>query len=69
MDTVIQNLINQSTGEELLQCSISECKMKAIQSIKIGFKEKRNLCEKHYRIFLNKEEKYKVTFTRGTELK
>ena len=69
MDTVIQNLINQSTGEELLQCSISECKMKAIQSIKIGFKEKRNLCEKHYRIFLNKEEKYKVKFTRGTELK
>jgi len=69
VDTVIQNLINQSTGEELLQCSISECKMKAIQSIKIGFKEKRNLCEKHYRIFLNKEEKYKVTFTRGTELK
>ncbi|MCA9812822.1 MAG: hypothetical protein KC483_08170 [Nitrosarchaeum sp.] len=52
-----------------MQCSISECKMKAVQSIRVGFKEKRNLCEKHYRIFLNKEEKYKVKFTRGTELK
>ena len=66
---IIQNLKKQSTREKLLQCSISECKMKAVQSIRVGFKEKRNLCEKHYRIFLNKEEKYKVKFTRGTELK
>jgi hypothetical protein len=52
-----------------MQCSISECKMKAIQVVKIGFKEKRNLCEYHYRQFIKKDEKYKPSFTRASEFK
>lgn len=52
-----------------MQCSISECKMKAVQTVKIGFKEKRNLCEYHFKIFHNKEEKYMPNFTKATEFK
>ncbi len=52
-----------------MQCSISECKIKAIQSIKIGFKERRNLCEQHYRLFMNREEKHKPCFIKASEFK
>ena len=52
-----------------VRCSISECKMKANRSIKIGFKEKRNLCEYHYKLFINKEEKHEANFTRASEFK
>jgi hypothetical protein len=52
-----------------MQCSISECKMKATQSIKIGFKEKRNLCDYHFKIYNNREQKYEPSFTRATKFK
>jgi len=52
-----------------MQCSISECKIKATQTVRIGFKEKRNLCEYHFKIFNNKEEKYVPNFTKATEFK
>jgi len=52
-----------------MQCSISECKMKSIQTVKIGFKEKRNLCERHYKLFNNRDEKYKPSFTKATKFK
>jgi len=52
-----------------MQCSISECKMKAIKSVKIAFKEKRNLCEYHYKLFIKKNEKYEPHFTRSSEFK
>lgn len=52
-----------------MHCSISECKMKAIQSVKIGFKEKRNLCEHHYKLFINKDEKHKPRFTKASDFK
>lgn len=52
-----------------MQCSISECKMKAFQTVKIGFKEKRNLCEYHFKIFNNKEEKHAPYFAKATEFK
>ncbi len=52
-----------------MQCSISECKMKATQTIKIGFKEKRNLCDYHFKIYNNREQKYKPSFTRATKFK
>ena len=52
-----------------MQCSISECKRRAVQTIKIGFKEKRNLCENHLNIYKNREENYKPKFTRATEFK
>ena len=36
----------------ILQCSISECKQKSIQTVKISFKENRNLCKKHLTYYL-----------------
>ena len=54
---------------KVMQCSISECNMKAIETVKIGFKEKRNLCENHYKLFINKESTYKPSFMRATEFK
>lgn len=56
-------------NSDTVQCSISECKMKAIQSIKIGFKEKRNLCKYHYELFINKEKKYKLIFIKASDFK
>ena len=32
----------------MLQCSISECKHKALETVKISFRETRNLCKEHY---------------------
>ena len=52
-----------------MYCSISECKMKAIKSVKIGYKERRNLCEYHYKVFLKKDEKHKPSFTKASKLK
>jgi hypothetical protein len=51
----------------ILQCSISECKEKAIQTVKISFKENRNLCKKHLKIFANKDEKYVPTFSKASK--
>ena len=50
-----------------MQCSISECKEKAIQSVKISFKETRNLCKNHYRLFKNKGEKHTATFSKASK--
>lgn len=50
-----------------MQCSISECKMKSVQSVSIGFKEKRNLCKYHYRLFINKNDKHEPRFTKASE--
>jgi len=51
-----------------LKCSISECKIKAKESVKIGFKETRNLCEYHYNLFKNKEEKHAPDFSKASKL-
>jgi hypothetical protein len=50
-----------------LQCSISECKEKAIQTVKISFKENRNLCKYHYIIFKNKDEKHTPIFSKASK--
>jgi len=52
-----------------LKCSISECKIRANQSVKIGFKETRNLCEYHYNLFKNKKEKYALNFSKASKFK
>ena len=52
----------------VVQCSISECKIKAIQSVNIGFKEKRRLCEKHYKLFINKEKIHPTKFVKASKL-
>ena len=52
-----------------MKCSISECKKIASESIKIGFKERRNLCKYHYKLFINKEKEYKVSFSKASHLK
>jgi hypothetical protein len=51
----------------MLQCSISECKEKAIQTVKISFKENRNLCKHHFKLFKNKDEKYMPTFSKASK--
>jgi hypothetical protein len=52
----------------MVQCSISECKIKAIQTVKIGFKEKRNLCKHHYNLFKNKDEVHTPSFSKASKL-
>jgi hypothetical protein len=51
----------------MLQCSISECKEKAIQTVKISFKETRNLCKNHHNLFKNKDEKHIPTFSKASK--
>jgi len=53
----------------MLKCSISECKTTADKSVKIGFKETRNLCEYHYNLFKNKEEKHAPNFSKASKFK
>ena len=52
-----------------MQCSISECKLKAIQTVQIGFKEKRNLCRNHYNLFKNKNKVHVPNFSKASKLK
>jgi hypothetical protein len=52
-----------------LKCSITECKGKAEQVVKIGLKETRNLCKYHYNLFNNKEEKHSPNFSKASEFK
>ena len=52
-----------------MKCSISECKTKADKLVKIGFKETRNLCEYHYNIYKNKEEKHMASFSKASKFK
>lgn len=48
-----------------MQCSISECKSNAIKTIKISFRETRNLCDKHYKLYKNKDKKYIPNFIKA----
>jgi len=50
-----------------LQCSISECKFKAEKTVKISFRETRNLCKNHFELFSNKNERYFPSFTRASK--
>jgi len=52
-----------------MQCSISECKSRAIQIVRIGFKEKRNLCRTHYDLFKNKDQVYSPNFSKASNFK
>ncbi|MDC4231575.1 MAG: hypothetical protein M8319_04520 [Nitrosopumilus sp.] len=49
-----------------MQCSISECKLKAVKKVKISFRETRNLCKEHSKLFKNKEKKYAPNFTKAS---
>lgn len=49
-----------------MQCSISECKQKAIHIVSISFKETRNLCHVHYNLFKNKDDKHLANFTKAS---
>ncbi len=51
-----------------MQCSISECKSKAIQIVRIGFKEKRSLCKNHYDLFQNKDNVHSPIFSKASNL-
>lgn len=51
-----------------MQCSISECKSKAIQTVSISFKETRNLCKYHYNLFKNKDQEHKPQFTKASKI-
>jgi len=50
-----------------LQCSISECKLKAKKTVEISFRETRNLCQKHLELFSNKDRKYFPNFTKASD--
>ncbi|MCV0401865.1 MAG: hypothetical protein K5777_07820 [Nitrosopumilus sp.] len=50
-----------------MQCSISECKQKAIETVKISFRETRNLCDEHYKLFKNKDKKHHPRFSKASE--
>ena len=50
-----------------MQCSISECKEKSIQTVKISFRETRNLCEKHYKLFKNKDKEHFPKFSKASD--
>jgi hypothetical protein len=50
-----------------LKCSISECSVEAIQTVKIGFKETRNLCKYHYNLLINKKVKYMPDFKKASK--
>ncbi len=50
-----------------MQCSISECKLKAIKTVKISFKETRNLCKNHYKLFKNKDEEHHSNFIKASK--
>ena len=50
----------------MLQCSISECKLKAIETVKISFRETRNLCKEHNKLFKNKDKKHLPNFSKAT---
>lgn len=50
-----------------MQCSITECKEKAIETVKISFRETRNLCNVHYKLFENKDKKHNPTFSKASD--
>ena len=50
-----------------MQCSISECKVKATITVKISFRENRKLCENHYKLFKNKNEKHSPVFVKASK--
>ena len=50
-----------------MQCSISECKLKATDTVKISFRETRSLCKKHYQLFINKDKKHLPNFTKASK--
>ena len=50
-----------------MQCSISECKEKAIETVQISFKETRNLCKVHFRLFKNKDKKHNPIFSKASD--
>ena len=64
---LFQSLIKKYWYVFLLQCSISECKLKAEKTVKISFRETRNLCKNHYKLFSNKNEQYVPNFTRASK--
>ncbi len=51
----------------ILQCSISECKLKATETVKISFRETRNLCKDHLRLFKNKDKEYFPSFIKASK--
>lgn len=51
----------------MLQCSISECKQRAVETVKISFRETRNLCKEHYKLFKNKDIKHIANFSKASK--
>ena len=51
-----------------MQCSISECRQRAVRTVRIGFREKRNLCKRHYELFVSRDEAHPARFTRASEI-
>ena len=53
---------------KIMKCSISECKYPAIETVKISFRETRNLCKNHLKLYNNKNSKYSTNFKKASEI-
>ncbi|RNJ76487.1 MAG: hypothetical protein EB829_00700 [Nitrosopumilus sp. H8] len=51
-----------------MQCSISECRRKAARTIQIGFRETRNLCAEHLRLFEGRDAEHPVEIARASDI-
>ena len=51
-----------------MQCSISECKSKSVTTVKISFRETRNLCKRHYELYVSKDLKHPTEFTKASKI-
>ena len=66
--TLFQSFINKQRLFSPLQCSISECKSKSVETVKISFRETRNLCREHLKSFSNKDKEYFPRFTKASKI-
>lgn len=51
-----------------MRCSISECREEAIGTVRISFRETRNLCKRHYELFAAKDLPHKASFKRASDI-
>lgn len=65
---LFQSFINKHRSFFILQCSISECKSKSIKTVKISFRETRNLCKNHLELFSNKDKEHFPIFTKASKI-
>lgn len=51
-----------------MRCSISECREKAVGTVRVGPRETRNLCSRHLRIYRGRDKSHEVGFARASDM-